>query len=86
MLAALVSKLLGAAGTAFLDRVLTHVERKADSDTERQRILATRERQLTRRALGSSKRRWLTGSSGLSGSSQPARPRFGMDGECWTRS
>lgn len=44
MLAAIVSKLLGAAGAGFLDRVLVHVERKADSETERQRIHAAREK------------------------------------------
>ena len=52
MLAAFVSKLLGAAGTAFLDRVLTHVERKADSETERQRIHAAREKVANAEAAG----------------------------------
>lgn len=52
MLAALVSKLLGATGTAFLDRVLAHVERKADSETERQRISAAREKAANAESAG----------------------------------
>lgn len=44
MLEAIVAKLLGAAGFGFLDRVLGHIERKADNVTERQRINAGREK------------------------------------------
>lgn len=43
MLAALVSRLLGAAGGAFLDRVLLHLERRAASDVERQKVDAARQ-------------------------------------------
>lgn len=43
MLAALLAKLAGFLGSSFVDRFLTHLERKADSDTERQRIAALRE-------------------------------------------
>lgn len=43
MLATIVARLLGAAGFGFLDRVLGHLERRADSETERQRIAAQRE-------------------------------------------
>lgn len=43
MLASIVAKLLGSAGFSFVDRVLMHIEKKADSETERQRIAASRE-------------------------------------------
>lgn len=43
MLAAIIAKLLGSAGFGFLDRVLGHLERKAESETERLRIAAGRE-------------------------------------------
>lgn len=41
--AGIVAKLLGATGFSFLDRVLGHLERRADSETERKRIAAGRE-------------------------------------------
>lgn len=43
MLASIVAKLLGSVGFGFVDRVLGHLERKADSETERMRINASRE-------------------------------------------
>lgn len=43
MLAAIVSKLLGAAGGAFLDLVLMHLERRAQSEVERQKVDAARQ-------------------------------------------
>lgn len=43
ILASLAAKLLGSVGFKFLDRVLGHIEAKADSETERQRITALRE-------------------------------------------
>ena len=52
MLASIVAKLLGSAGFGFLDRVLGHIERKADSETERMRINASREAALNAEAAG----------------------------------
>jgi hypothetical protein len=52
MLASIVAKLLGSAGFGFLDRVLGHIERKADSETERMRINASREKALNAEAAG----------------------------------
>lgn len=52
MLATIVAKLLGSAGFGFLDRVLGHIERKADSETERQRINASREAAMNAEAAG----------------------------------
>lgn len=43
MLATIVAKLLGSAGFGFLDRVLGHLERKANTETERAKIAAQRE-------------------------------------------
>lgn len=50
MLASVVAKLLGSVGFGFLDRVLGHIERKAASETERQRINASREAALNAEA------------------------------------
>lgn len=50
MLASIVAKLLGSVGFGFLDRVLGHLERKADSETERIRINASREAALNAEA------------------------------------
>jgi len=52
MIASIVAKLLGSAGFGFLDRVLGHIERKADSETERQRINASREAAANAEAAG----------------------------------
>lgn len=52
MIASIVAKLLGSAGFGFLDRVLGHIERKADSETERQRINASREAAANSEAAG----------------------------------
>lgn len=52
MLASIVAKLLGSVGFGFLDRVLGHLERKADSETERMRINASREAALNAEAAG----------------------------------
>lgn len=43
MLAGIIASLLGKAGFGFLDRVLGHLEKRADSVTEQQRIAAGRE-------------------------------------------
>lgn len=50
MFASIVAKLLGSVGFGFLDRVLGHIERKAASETERQRINASREAALNAEA------------------------------------
>lgn len=50
MLASIVAKLLGSVGFGFVDRVLGHLERKASSETERQRINASREAALNTEA------------------------------------
>lgn len=52
MLAKIVASLLGATGLKFLDRVLVHIEAKANSETERLRIEATREAALNAEAAG----------------------------------
>jgi len=52
MLASIVAKLLGSAGFGFLDRVLGHLERKADSENERRKIDAAREASLNAEAAG----------------------------------
>lgn len=41
--ATIIAKLASFLGTGFVDRLLTHLERRADSETERQRITALRE-------------------------------------------
>jgi hypothetical protein len=43
MWASIVAKLLGSVGFSFVDRVLGHLEKRADNETERQRIGAGRE-------------------------------------------
>lgn len=50
MLASIVAKLLSSVGFGFVDRVLGHLERKADSETERMRINASREAALNAEA------------------------------------
>jgi len=50
MIASIVAKLLGSVGFGFVDRVLGHLERKADSETERMRINASRESALNAEA------------------------------------
>lgn len=50
MFASIVAKLLGSVGFGFVDRVLGHLERKADSETERMRINASREAALNAEA------------------------------------
>lgn len=52
MLATIVAKLLGSAGFGFLDRVLGHLERKADSETERLKIEASRQAAANAEAAG----------------------------------
>ncbi len=41
LLAAIVSKLLGSFGLSFTEKVLTHIERRTNSELERQRIRTT---------------------------------------------
>lgn len=52
MLASIVAKLLGSVGFGFLDRVLGHLERKADSENERRKIDAAREASFNAEAAG----------------------------------
>lgn len=52
MFATIVAKLLGSAGFGFLDRVLGHLEKRADSTTERARIAAGREAAANTTAAG----------------------------------
>lgn len=52
MLSTIIAKLLGSAGFGFVDRVLGHLERRADSDTERLRIAAGRESAANSTAAG----------------------------------
>lgn len=45
ILSFILAQLLGKAGGDFLDRILGHLERQADSETERQKIAAARQAQ-----------------------------------------
>lgn len=51
-LAKIVASLLGATGLSFLDRVLGHLERKAEGEVERAKVAATREAAANAEAAG----------------------------------
>ncbi len=46
------AKILALLGGSFLDRVLTHIEKRANSETERQRIQAAREKAANAESAG----------------------------------
>lgn len=50
MFASIISKLLGAFGLNFTDRILGHLERKAESEIEQAKVAAAREKVLHQQA------------------------------------
>jgi hypothetical protein len=44
LIASIVAKLLGSVGFGFLDRVLGHLEKRADSEIEKAKVAAAREK------------------------------------------